>query len=403
MKSVPRLFLFGVFTFLSVIVFQSLRGVNAQYTNICNDPDVTESESQQCEKEYNECQQNPNTLPESNLDEYNECVGNTGCNSIIRYTSYDQPEDCIDWENKLRPGTNAYDWYDEIKAYCDCVNNCNSQYYVQRDCEEVLSDCCSLATMGGKKITISKDLEVVIKRIEGDVEVQYRGSEDYVQANVGDKLHMGDYIATGFESSCTVIFEKVAEMNIKEMTNFAIAQFFVQGNLAKTAISLRMGEVTTHVHTPKGVRAKFEIESPTSTVGVRGTTFKVRYNDQVGISEYFTYDGSLDITEANSGSVTELDKGKYLYVDDTGFVSEIMDIPDYEQLTEEEKELLEKYEQDEYGFDESDDDGDKDDDDTEDFPWIYLICGGLACFAGVAVVVIVVIIIIKRKKKNTST
>lgn len=382
-------------------LYSALNEVNAQYPSICNDPDVSEYELEECEKEYNECQQDSLTLPESNVDAYNECVGNTGCNSIVRYTSFDSPGTCTGWEDRVTPGTYAYDWYDEINAYCDCVENCNSQYYVQRDCEEVLSDCCAEASMDSDKITFSKDLEVVIKRIDGDVEVQYRGSEDYVTAKVGDKLHMGDYIATGFESTCTVIFERVAEMQIKEMTNFAIAQFFVQGNLAKTAISLRMGEVTTHVHAPKGVRAKFEIESPTSTVGVRGTTFKTRYDESAGISEYFTYDGTLEITNSMSGEVTELGVGKYMYVDDAGFESEIMNIPDYEMLTQEEIDLLEEFEQDEYGFDEEDDgeEGDDGGETTGSFPWFALVCGGLICLFVLVVIVIVVILVARRKPK----
>ncbi|MBN2100662.1 FecR domain-containing protein [Candidatus Dojkabacteria bacterium] len=391
-------FSLGVAVFV-VLFFSNFESANAQYTNICNDPDVSESESQECEDEYNECQQNRATLPESNLDAYNECVGNSGCNSIVRYTSFDSPGTCVGWEDRVTPGTYAYDWYDEIKAYCDCVDNCNSQYYVQRDCEEVLSDCCTEASMGSDKITFSEDLEVVIKRIEGDVEVQIRGNDSYREAKVGDKLHMGDYIATGFESRCTVVFEKVAEMDIKEMTNFAIAQFFVQGNLAKTAISLRMGEVTTNVHTPKGVRAKFEIETPTSTVGVRGTTFKVRYDDQIGISEYFTYEGTLEITDSINGEVTELGEGGYLYIDDTGYVSEVMDIPDYEKLTEEEKEIFIEYEQDEYGFDEKEEEVDEDDD-LVSYTWVFLVCGGLVCFVFGVVVVIIVIFVVRRRSKT---
>jgi len=389
-----------IFLFISLILIFPII-VKAQYSNICNDPDVSQEDLKDCEEEYNECKENPSTLPESNLDKYNECIGNEGCNSIVRYTSFDTPADCIGWEERVTPGTYAYDWYDEIKKYCDCIDNCNEQYYVQRDCEEVLSDCCSLATMEGEKITISEDLEVVIKRIEGDVEVQIDGGE-YRKAKVGDKLHMGDYIATGFESTCTVIFEKVAEMDIKEMTNFAIAQFYVQGNLAKTAISLRMGEVTTHVYTGKESRASFEIESPTSTAGVRGTKFKVRYNEQSGISEYFVYEGLLEVTDNNEQKLTELKAREYVYVDEEGYVSEILEIPEYEELTEEEITLFEEYEQDSYEFESLGSDEEvtnNNEDNITDYSIVYYICAGLICLSGLVGLIFIAFIIIRKKKK----
>jgi len=123
--------------------------------------------------------------------------------------------------------------------------------------------------------SISKDLEVTIDSIDGDVEVQFQGKE-YQPAEQGMKLKMGDYVATGFESTCTLRFQDTALMTVKEMTNLAIAQFYIQGNLAKSAVSLRTGEVTTKVKPSKGVRADFKIETPTSTVAVRGTENTIR-------------------------------------------------------------------------------------------------------------------------------
>lgn len=373
--------------------------VYSQYTNICNDPDMTEEELLKCENEYMECLKNPTTLSESNQEEYNECIGNNGCNSINRYTSYDRPEDCINWEENLKPGMYAYDWYDEIKEYCDCIEKCNLEYYTERDCDAVLDNCCTEKSFEPKKICFSTDMEVVIKRIVGEVEVQKRGEEGYHEAYVGEKLHMGDYIATGFESTCTVIFEKVAQMDIKEMTNFAIAQFFVQGNLAKTAISLRMGEVTTNVHTPRGCRARFEIETPTSTIGSRGTTFKVRYNEQTEIAEYFTYDGVTEVTEKLSGEITELSEGEYIYIDKSGYISAISDIPDYEELTQEEIDLFNEYE--ETQTDDAEESSESEVESQEStFPWVAVVCGCLFGLFLVVLVVVTLIFVIKRRKNS---
>jgi hypothetical protein len=393
-KNISLLFLIGVSLGAGFLLAES-EEVFATDDDICEGYEVNTQELLNCQREYDDCIAGN----QANEASYRTCLEDEECESVNRYDTFDQPEDCAGWEETVVPGTYAYDWYDEIKSYCGCVAYCQQEYLLVTDCEKELDACCLAAeedTSSDDKITFSTDMEVTIKSIEGDVEVQLReGNGEYREAKVGDTLHMGDYIATGFESSCVVIFEGVAEMEIKEMTNFAIAQFFVQGNLAKTAISLRMGEVTTHVHTPKGVRASFEIESPTSTVGVRGTLFKVRYTEEIGITEYFAYEGELEITDAISESTTELTAGEYVYVDDMGYVSEIEDIPDYEYLSQEELDMFDEYEQDTYGFDGDDSDSS----DADDYSLIFLVCGGLACLGGGFIVIMLVLLVVRRKKK----
>lgn len=147
---------------------------------------------------------------------------------------------------------------------------------------------------------VIENLEVTIEKINGDVEVKFIGQKAYVAGEIGMKLHKGDYIATGFESECIIRFEKVATMSVKQMTNFAIAQFFYDGNLAKTAINLRMGEITTSVKPEKGVKASFNIITPTSTVGVRGTENTVTADPGFG-TDVFGISGTTQVSSIDTG------------------------------------------------------------------------------------------------------
>jgi hypothetical protein len=84
-------------------------------------------------------------------------------------------------------------------------------------------------------------------------------------------LEMGDFLATGYKSECTLIIEKTAQVKIDSLTNIIINECFLKDNLAQTSIKLRMGSMTSKVTPEHGIKAKFSIKTPTSTVGVRGT------------------------------------------------------------------------------------------------------------------------------------
>jgi hypothetical protein len=382
-----------------------LGNVNAQYSNICNDPNMADYELEACEEAYNSCLAYPYTLEPTNEEGYLDCIGNQGCNAINRYQSYNTQEDCVNWEEKLTPEKYEYSWRESIKTYCDCMRACLAEYYQERDCDEELSDCCNQADIT-TPIVFHKDLEVVIKSIEGDVEIQRRGTDDYVIAQVGDKLKMGDYIVTGFESQCTLIFEKVAEFDLKELTHFAIAQFFVQGNLAKTAISVRMGEVTTNTKTPQGMRAKFEIEPMADAVSIRGTTFTIRYDPDFEIAEYIAHESDIEVEDTDNGNVYSVSEGYAVMIDETDGEAVIGEMLYEDMLTEEEWLRVAEYEQDNYyNFeDEAESDGEKEEIltglvDPTSYGWVGIVCIALICIIGLGLLAIILIILIRGKKK----
>ncbi len=144
------------------------------------------------------------------------------------------------------------------------------------------------------------DLVITIESLEGDVEIQRDGTDIYIAAKVGDKLYPGDIISTGFESEAFIRFKDIAVMTVKEMTSFSINQFIIEGNIAKTSVNLRLGSLRTDVKVERRMRASFQIVTPTSTVGVRGTEFEVIYYDNEKYTAVYVYEGKVEIGDENN-------------------------------------------------------------------------------------------------------
>lgn len=166
----------------------------------------------------------------------------------------------------------------------------------------------------------SKDIFVKITKVDGEVEVKY-GDAGYVPAKVGDVLKMGDYISTGFDSIAEFeILEMGAVLEVRQMTNFSVSQLFYDGNLARTAINLRKGEVVTNVKPEKGVKASFQIVTPTATIGTRGTEFMVGVDEDSGATNVYVYEGALDIISNKTGETKILNVDEKAYIGAAGQV-----------------------------------------------------------------------------------
>lgn len=124
----------------------------------------------------------------------------------------------------------------------------------------------------------NEKLDIHIKNISGDVEIIRDSNDDPLTAKNNMSLKLGDFLATGYKSGCTLIIDKTAEIIVDPLTNLIINECFLKNNISETSIKLRMGSMTSHVKPEKGLKAKFSIKTPTSTVGVRGTKNNVTEN-----------------------------------------------------------------------------------------------------------------------------
>lgn len=130
-----------------------------------------------------------------------------------------------------------------------------------------------------ENVRIAKVLEM-----EGQVEVK-SGSGEWMPAAMDMELRQGDMIRTkansfavlnvdGLAQTATVEVKQNSEMGLAELTQN------IEEKAQSTLLDLALGEVLIKAKKLHSEKSKFEVKTPTSIVGVRGTTFSVSVEAQ---------------------------------------------------------------------------------------------------------------------------
>ena len=119
-----------------------------------------------------------------------------------------------------------------------------------------------------------------IVSLDGTAEVKATGQSSWAPAAVGTVLNQGDTLKVSQKSWALVNIDdgKIATVEVKGGSEMAIAELMVdsKAETSKTLLDLAMGEVLIKAQKVHGEKSKFEVKTPTSIVGVRGTTFTVK-------------------------------------------------------------------------------------------------------------------------------
>lgn len=117
-----------------------------------------------------------------------------------------------------------------------------------------------------------------IKTMKGMVEVKIANS-DWLPAQEGMVLHIEDEIRTGKDSMAELVLDEAGAtgwLEIKEMTRMKLNTLDLNSLTGekRTMLDVAIGRVMVHVEKLEG-DSKFEVRTPTATMGVRGTVFEV--------------------------------------------------------------------------------------------------------------------------------
>ena len=99
-------------------------------------------------------------------------------------------------------------------------------------------------------------------------------------ANVGMSLKQGDAIRTKANSKAILALDAEAEtatVEVKQNSQLTLAELIAnqaEGS-ESTLLDLALGEILIKAKKLHSEKSKFEVKTPTSIVGVRGTTFSV--------------------------------------------------------------------------------------------------------------------------------
>lgn len=121
--------------------------------------------------------------------------------------------------------------------------------------------------------------QAVLQSAKGVIEVK-RGQQAWMPIKDGDVLKQGDIIRTKARSSAVIKLEGTAEgstVEMKENTQMKISELFEDKALKTqtTLLDVALGSILVKAEKLRAPSSKFEVKTPTSIVGVRGTTFSV--------------------------------------------------------------------------------------------------------------------------------
>ena len=120
-----------------------------------------------------------------------------------------------------------------------------------------------------------------IIQVNGEVMVKNAEPEPWVPAKVGDILTEGSFIKTGGNAKAVVNVDgdgKTAtiEVSEKSVASFATLVKDTASGMKRTLLDLSVGQVLIKAEKLDTPDSKFEVKTPTSVVGVRGTKFSVK-------------------------------------------------------------------------------------------------------------------------------
>lgn len=141
--------------------------------------------------------------------------------------------------------------------------------------------CIAILILGVFSFAWAQESERIatIIECEGKVEVKTPQS-GWIPAQVGMALHQGEVIQTKQDSRALLNLNGMAEtaiVEVKQNSQLQLAELMENKLEAtqKTLLDLAIGEILIKAKELHSEKSSFEVKTPTSIVGVRGTAFSV--------------------------------------------------------------------------------------------------------------------------------
>ena len=119
-----------------------------------------------------------------------------------------------------------------------------------------------------------------VMSLNGTAEMRQSGQSAWTPAIVGMVLSEGDTMKTSAGSWALLNLDdgKIAAVEVKGGSELSISELRTdpETDMSQTLLDLAMGEVMIKAQKVHGENSRFEVKTPTSIVGVRGTTFNVK-------------------------------------------------------------------------------------------------------------------------------
>jgi hypothetical protein len=135
----------------------------------------------------------------------------------------------------------------------------------------------------------------VIRELSGEVELKPAGASVFSPAAAGSVVAPDTIVSTGFRSSA-VIEVGSSVITVRQLTRLSLTEISSGAGTENINVNLQSGRLRVDVKPPAGTRANFNVQSPSATASVRGTTFDIdisNINVTYGSVAYGSVDGKL--------------------------------------------------------------------------------------------------------------
>jgi hypothetical protein len=149
----------------------------------------------------------------------------------------------------------------------------------------------------------------ILSITEGDVSVMKAGTGNWIEAQVGMSLAVGDSIRTGDNSSAKITFFDGSTIELEAGTEIAIASLDISTDTGSTTITLEqtIGNTVSRVTKLLDAASRYEVETPTGVVAVRGSIMQV-YVIEDGTTWAINLEG--DIRATAQGVEVQIPEGR---------------------------------------------------------------------------------------------
>ena len=119
-----------------------------------------------------------------------------------------------------------------------------------------------------------------VGQVSGEVMLKNPGAGSWSPAKAGDILNEGSFLKTGAGAKAIVNIDggQTAVVDVSEKSLVSLTTLIKDGatGMKKTLLDLSIGQVLIKAEKLDSPDSKFEVKTPTSVVGVRGTKFSVK-------------------------------------------------------------------------------------------------------------------------------
>jgi len=122
----------------------------------------------------------------------------------------------------------------------------------------------------------------VIRDLTGEVELKRSGSSAFVPASAGDAVASNTIVSTGFRSTAIIAIGS-SVITVRPLTRLTLAEIQSVESKENINVNLQSGRVRVEVKPAAGTKTNLNVQSPSATASVRGTTFEMDTHNLIGI------------------------------------------------------------------------------------------------------------------------